>query len=335
MKRIIIDLEGSDNGPEVLFSGAKKAAEKFPQLSFSLVTKDYAKFEALLSAEKEASDSQTAPGANTITLLPADDYIRCDEPAMSIFKGRDSSSMAVALDALKNDDSASGLLCAGNTGALMVGSIFRLGLLPGLKAPALSTMLPNIKGGMTTLVDCGANVNIEAFNIRNFAVLGTEFSQKMFGLEKPRVALLNVGREPGKGTPLYLAAYDLLMQASEEGKIRFIGNAEGYDIITGYADVVVCDGFAGNIVLKLTEAVGKTALSIVEQKHSEYKALNESGRNDFDTPFQETEEKLKDLFVFNERGGATFLGTKKPVIKMHGCATEETVVSCVEQLLRL
>ena len=323
MKKIIIDLEGSDNGPEVLFSGARKAAEKFPQLSFSLVTTETEKFEELLSSDESGNNS------GNIAIIPASDIIRCDEPAMSIFKGRDSSSMAVALDALKKDEDATGLLCAGNTGALMVGSIFRLGLTEGLKAPALSTMLPNIKGGMTTLVDCGANVNIEAFNIRDFAVLGTDFVRKMFGIEKPTVALLNVGREAGKGTPLYIEAYGLLEQISNEGKINFIGNAEGYDVITGYADVIVCDGFAGNIVLKLTEAVGKTSLSVVEEKRA---ALSETPEA---SALSEISEKLKDLFVFNERGGATFLGTKKPVIKMHGCATEETVISCVEQLMKL
>lgn len=317
MKKIIIDLEGSDHGPEVLFSGARKAAEKYPQLSFSLVT---------TNAEKFKNEINTLP---SIELIPAQDFIRCDEPAMSIFKGRDSSSMAVALDALKNDVDATGLLSAGNTGALMVGSIFRLGLNEGLKAPALSTMLPNIKGGMTTLVDCGANVNIEAFNIRDFAVLGTDFVRKMFGIEKPAVALLNVGREAGKGTPLYIESYGLLKQAGEEGLINFIGNAEGYDIVTGYADVIVCDGFAGNIVLKLTEAVGKAALSLVEEKKA---SLSDTAEI---SALSEISEKLKDLFVFNERGGATFLGTKKPVIKMHGCATEETVVSCVEQLMKL
>ena len=313
MKKIIIDLEGADNGAGELFRGVLLAAKKYPDLHFVLSCTDPD------SMKKELSEKNAALTETQITFLPADDMIRNDEPAMSIFKGRDSSSMAVALDVLKNDEDAAGLLCAGNTGALMVGSIFRLGLVDGYRQPALSTMLPNTKGGMTTLVDCGANVNIEAGDLKKFAVLGSEFVSRMFQIEKPAVALLNVGREEGKGNPLYVEAYGLLKELGEQGIINFIGNAEGYDIITGYADVIVCDGYAGNVVLKLTESVGKCALSLVEAKQGN----------------EEIAEKLKELFVFNERGGATFLGTKKPVIKMHGCAGAETVVSCVEQLLRL
>jgi len=174
-------------------------------------------------------------------------------------------------------------------------------------------------------VDCGANVNIEAANLKDFATLGSAFSSKMFSIDAPKVALLNVGKEKGKGNPLAVESYGLLEELSGEGKINFIGNAEGYDIISGYADVIVCDGFAGNIVLKLTEAVGKTALSIVS-------AANEKESS---KALEDILAKLTELFVLNERGGATFLGTVKPVIKMHGCATEETVVACVDQMLRI
>ena len=309
MKKIIIDLLGADNGPEELLRGAVKAAEKNSSLGFVLVG-DEPSARAFL--EREGGN------APSFEFIQATDYITNHEPAMAIFKGRDDCSTAKALDVLKSAEEAIGLLGAGNTGAMLVGSIFRLGLNAGLKSPALSTMLPNLKGSMTTLVDCGANVNIDAVNLVDFAKLGSEFVKRMFDIEAPRVALLNVGREEGKGSPLYAEAYGLLKTAGENGEINFIGNAEGYDIITGYADVVVCDGFAGNIVLKLTEAVGKTALSIVEEKVD-----------------KETSDKLKDLFVFNERGGATFLGTKKPVIKMHGCANADTVVACTEQLLKV
>ncbi len=317
MKKIIIDLYGADNGPEELLRGAVKAASFNPDLGFVLVG-DEAASRAFL--EKEGVN------APSFTFIHATDYITNHEPAMAIFKGRDECSTAKALDALKSDGDAIGLLGAGNTGALMVGSIFRLGLTAGLKSPALSTLLPNVKGGMTTLVDCGANINIDAVNLVDFARLGSDFAKKMFDLEAPTVALLNVGREEGKGSPLYAEGYKLLKEAGERGEINFIGNAEGYDIIAAYADVVVCDGFAGNIVLKLTEAVGKTALALVENKLAE---SNDSA------VLTEISDKLKDLFVFNERGGATFLGTKKPVIKMHGCATADTVVSCVEQMLRV
>ncbi len=311
MKKIVIDLEGSDLGATVLARGAVKAAALYPDLKFTLVATD----PSILGDN----------AADNFEIVKADEFIGPDEPAMSIFKGRDNSSMALALKKCKEDDECIGVLSAGNTGALMVGSIFRLGLIPGLKSPALATLLPNTKGGMTALVDCGANVNIEAANLKDFATLGSAFSSKMFSIDAPKVALLNVGKEKGKGNPLAVESYGLLEELSGEGKINFIGNAEGYDIISGYADVIVCDGFAGNIVLKLTEAVGKTALSIVS-------AANEKESS---KALEDILAKLTELFVLNERGGATFLGTVKPVIKMHGCATEETVVACVDQMLRI
>lgn len=343
MRKIVIDLEGSDNGSEVLFDGVLKAAEQFPELQFILASADPEMLE-----RKRTEYSVPIP-ADRFEVLKAEDVIRTDEPAMSIFKGRDNSSMAMALDTLKENETAIGLLSAGNTGALMVGSIFRLGLNEGLKTPALSTCLPNTKGRMTVLVDCGANINLEAKNLKDFALLGSDFATRMFKINKPTVALLNVGREEGKGSPLYVEAYTLLNELGANGEINFIGNAEGYDVISGYADVIVCDGFAGNIILKLTEAVGKCALSLVEQKLSEQirtsatantiptdaaNPLFDSGKPALEANLTEIANKLKELFVFNERGGATFLGTKKPVIKMHGCATSETVVSCVEQLIR-
>lgn len=331
MKKIIIDLEGSDNGAEELLKGALKASEEFPELAFVLSVTEPERFSDLLSGINSSENKGAVP--KNIEILTASDIIRTDEPAMCIFKGRDSSSMAMAMDVLKKDEESLGLLSAGNTGALMVGSIFRLGMKEGLKQPALSTMLPNVSGGMTTLVDCGANVNIEAAELKSFARLGSDFVSRMFDIEKPKVALLNVGREEGKGSPLYAEAYPLLKELGDSGEINFIGNAEGYDIITGYADVIVCDGFAGNVVLKVTEAVGKCALSIVESAHA--KSKESPAENSPEHSFTEIEDKLKELFVFNERGGATFLGTKKPVIKMHGCATADTVVSCADQLLRI
>lgn len=325
MKKIIIDLQGGDNGPDILLNGVFRSALSHPDLQFVLFCTDAD------SVSKKVSDYTGANAgveSGRFTVVQADDEIKQEEPAQCIFKGRDSSSMAMSLDCLKKDADTVGLLCAGNTGALMLGSIFRLGLQPGYKTPALSTLLPNLKGGMTTMVDCGANIDIDARNLKDFALLGSDFARRMFKNPSPTVALLNVGREEGKGSPLYKEAYGLLKQMGEAGEIHFIGNAEGSDIVTGYADVVVCDGFSGNVVLKLFESVGKAALSVVENSA---KKTGETGSESN----KESLGKLRELFVLNERGGATFLGCIKPVIKMHGCANEETVEACVDQLLSI
>ena len=304
---------GADFGAETLLKGCIAASKVFTDVSFVLVGDE--------KTIKETLQKEGADFAPSFELLYSEDVIKVNEPAMSAFKGRDSSSMVMALTRLKEDPDCVGLLSAGNTGALMVGSIFRLGMKEGYKTPALASMLPNTKGGRTVLVDCGANVNPEPKELLNFAVLGSDFYKKVFQSENPTVALLNVGKEEGKGTPLIAETYGLLKEASEAGKINFIGNAEGYDIVTGYADVVVCEGFSGNIVLKVTEAVGKTAIGVVKMLGEDSDAT------------KKILEKLTDLFVLNERGGATFLGCIKPVIKMHGCANDETVTACVDQLI--
>lgn len=314
MKKIVIDLMGADDGMLPILQGAIRSLDAFPEIQI-VVTGNETDIRKELPEDADLS---------RIEIIHAEDVITNDEPATCIFNGKDNSSMVRAIEALKKDNDCIGLLSAGNTGALLVGSTFRLGLTAGLKTPALSSSLQCINGKMVCLVDCGANVNCTAKDMANFALLGNAFARSMYQLEEPRVALLSVGREKGKGNPLALEAYSLM----EELPINFIGNAEGYDLINGYADVVVADGFAGNIMLKCVEGAGKAAMQIVREQQ---KAASSEDAAMYDSIL----EKLNDVFELNTRGGATFLGTKKPVVKMHGCATEETVVACVGQLLNL
>lgn len=311
MKKIIIDLLGADGGMEPLLQGAVDTLIAYPELH-------------LVLAGPEALIDIPSSLLSRIEILNTEDYIRNDEPATVIFNGRDDSSIALSLARLKSDADCIGYISAGNTGAILVGASFRLGLTKGLKTPALSSSLRCENGQRVCLVDCGANVNCTAKDLAQFALLGNAFAKSMYGLEQPRVALLSVGREPGKGNPLTLEAYKLI----EQLPINFIGNAEGYDLIRGYADVIVADGYAGNLMLKCVEAAGQTAMQIVKNQMSaaapENKAIYESILGG-----------LRPIFDINTKGGATFLGTKKPIIKMHGCAVAETVVSCVEQLLTL
>ena len=306
MKKIIIDLLGADGGVEPLLQGAIDTLNAYPELHLVLAGPEPVIPSSLMSR---------------VEVLNTDDYIRNDEPATAIFNGRDESSIALSLAKLKSDDDCIGYISAGNTGAILVGATFRLGLTAGLKTPALSSSLRCNNGQRVCLVDCGANVNCTAKDLAQFALLGNAFAKSMYGLEQPRIALLSVGREPGKGNPLTVEAYKLI----EQLPLNFVGNAEGYDLINGYADVIVADGYAGNLMLKCVEAAGQTAMQIVKNQMSE--ASSES---------QEIYEallgELSPIFDLNSKGGATFLGTKKPIIKMHGCAVAETVLSCVEQL---
>lgn len=308
MRRIVIDLNGADCGCAPILCGVKAALRRLPELRVVLVG-DEAEIRAQLSQE----ESERAEIIHTTQMLT-----NCDAPT-AVLSGE--SSMALALTALKTREDCAALISAGNTGALMVGSIFRLGLLGKLKQPALSSAIPLRDGKLVCIVDCGATLDCRPKDLARFALMGDAFMRCAAGLEAPRVGLLSVGREAGKGTPLVTQTYALL----ESLPIRFIGNVEGSDLTADVADVVVTDGFSGNLLLKNTEAAGKLAADMIPALAEAFGIADAAGLR----------QRLAWQFDFNSRGGATFLGTKKIVIKMHGCANENTVTACIEQAQRL
>lgn len=310
MKKIAIDIYGADAGHEVILRGAVSALEQDPELHLILLGKSEDILPQMASVAQER-----------YTLLDARDVIGAEEAPSCVFRGREQSSLVMALRYLKETEDCLALLSPGSTGALLVGSIVHLGLLPGLKQPALCSALPCSGREFLCLVDCGANLDTRAKDMARFALMGDAFMKCLCSMEQPRVALMNVGTEPTKGDSKTLEVYNLL----KELPLRFIGNIEGSDMVSDVADVIVCDGFVGNVLLKNTEAVGKAALALVaeQMKLAPSEALTALHR------------ELTYRYDFNNRGGATFLGTKKIVIKMHGCATEQTVTACVDQALRL
>ena len=312
MKRIVVDISGADAGPEVIITGVSEALKQ--GISFFPVLVGQASLIRQLLEEAQIAPEQ-------YEILDTDRFITNNDPPTCIFGGMDDSSMAMAYDRLKNDDRCDAMLSAGNTGALLVGSIFRLGLLQGLKFPALASALPARDGKLVCLVDCGANVECSSADLVRFARMGNVFSKAYCGIENPRVGLMNVGREAQKGNALTREAYEKL----QDLPMNFIGNLEGGDLLTGYADVVVTDGFSGNLLLKNAEAVGKAALAIAEQVAAD--AAPEL--------LATLRRRLTEAFDFNAQGAATFLGTKKTVVKMHGCASVNTVVTSIMQILRL
>lgn len=310
MNKIIVDIYGADAGVEVVVRGVAKAINKcgiFPVMvgEQSLIDK--------IMAENNISN-------NCYEVIDTDDYITNNEPATCVFGGRDNSSIVLAYERLKKDDECVAMLSAGNTGALLVGSICRLGLLPSIKFPSLCSALPCADDNLICLVDCGAVIDCTANDLVRFAKMGNVFSKCYCGVENPRVGLMSVGREDAKGSALTLEAFKKI----KELDINFIGNLEGSDMVSGYADVIVTDGFSGNILLKNTEAVGNKAMQIVESVCKDNPELA-----------TEIRKELSKSFDFNSRGAATFLGTKKTVVKMHGCANEDTTVASIEQILRL
>ncbi len=310
VQKIVIDVYGADAGPNPIVDGVAMAVEEgldfFPVLvgSAELIHK---RFESFGIAE------------GRYEVIDTSDFIGADEKSTVIFGGRNESSMAMAYGYLKENEDCIAMMSPGNTGALVIGAICRLGMVQNIKVPALASALPCSGENMLCLVDCGANVVCTSDELVMLARMGNVFCKCMCGVENPRVGLMSVGREKGKGTPITQEAYSKL----EGLDLNFVGNLEGSDMVSDYADVVVADGFSGNLLLKCTEAAGKAALSAVEKL-----GLEES-----------TMEKIRNAvlekFEFNSRGAATLLGTKKTVVKMHGCANADTVVSTVKQVLSL
>lgn len=314
MYKIVVDIYGADAGIEPIVKGVAKAID----LGIDIFPVMVGKGEDILSIFDESAIPR-----DKYEIIDTDKFITNNDPPTCIFGANDDCSMAMAYARLKSDPQCVAMLSAGNTGALLVGSICRLGLLPGLKFPALVSALPcNMAGSdLVCLVDCGANVDCTANDLARFAKMGNVFAKSYCGIQSPRVGLMNVGREKGKGNTLVREAFE---KCSELG-INFVGNLEGSDLVSGYADVIVTDGFSGNIILKNAEAVGKAAMAIVERLSAEENA----------ELCKKITDALFETFDFNSRGGATFLGPKKTVVKMHGCANTDTTVASIEQIIRL
>ena len=313
MKKIIIDVCGSDFGPETILRGVKASLDLLSDYRLVLVGDE--------NIIRETIGCKTI-AQNEIEILHSEDVITNHDAPTAVFKGREKASMVMALDRLKSDADCVGMLSAGNTGALMVGSIFRLGLAKGMRQPALASDLPGFTDRHVILVDCGAGIDSKPDDLVGFALMGCAGFRAMYGAAEPKVALLSVGREDGKGNTLTKETFALLKQQP----INFIGNIEGNDIFTGEADVVVCDGFVGNVVLKNAESVGLHAMRMLDVP-------------DASPETREVLEKIKRqlfaTFAYNDQGGAIFLGTKKAIVKMHGCATESTVRACIGQMIRM
>lgn len=310
MFKIVVDTLGADHDPSVIAVGAAHAIAATPDL-FVVLVGPAAQLQQVLNSE----------GADPARyeIIDTCSYIRNSDPPTCIFGGCDDSSMAMAYGRLKQDASSSAMLSAGNTGALLVGSICRLGLLPGLKFPALASALPCSGEKLLCLVDCGSNVECTPDDLALFAKMGHVFSKSYCGIDSPRVALMSVGREAQKGTQLTRQAFEKISALG----LNFVGNAEGSDLVSGYADVIVTDGFSGNLLLKCAEAVGKAAAKIAESYGAELPVVNQ------------IRQALLDTFDFNSQGAATFLGPRKTVVKMHGNANSDTVAASIAQILRL
>ncbi len=299
---IALDCMGGDFGIAVVVPAALKALAKYPELSVILVG-DEAAINAELQKQKEATGTR-------LSIQHASQVVGSDEPASQALRGKKDSSMRVAINLVK-DGGAQACVSAGNTGALMATARFVLKTLPGIDRPAICTVLPNIKGGHTHVLDLGANVDSSAASLLEFAVMGSALCNAVDDNPQPSVGLLNIGEEEIKGNERVKEAARLLAAS----KLNYIGYVEGDGIYMGDADVVVCDGFVGNVMLKTTEGVAKMISHYMKQEFKRNFLTLLTGV--LALPVLKAFRKRIDPREYN---GASLLGLQGIVIKSHGSA---------------
>ena len=316
--KIILDAMGGDNAPQAHVLGAVAAAKDFGA-NITLVGKG----EEILKVLGEAGIHDLPAG---IEISNADDVVDMhDDPATVIHK-RKNSSMVLGLKML-SDGQGDAFISAGSTGALLTGATLIVKRVKGIRRAAMGPAMPNKAGGKTVIVDCGANAECTPEFLLQFGLVGSHHAKKTYGIENPRVGLLNIGTEDSKGTPLQKKAYELLQQAAEQGLINFIGNIEGRDVLQGGVDVVVCDGFSGNVLLKSIEGTAMFMGSLLKHKIFKRNFLSKIGYL-FCKPGVDEVMKMMD---YREIGGTEFLGIRKPVIKAHGSSDALAFRNAVRQ----
>ncbi|MBE6960274.1 MAG: phosphate acyltransferase PlsX [Ruminococcaceae bacterium] len=316
--KIILDAMGGDHAPQAPVMGAVEAVKKYGS-QITLVGRG----EEILGVLRENGIADLPKG---LEIANADDVVDMhDDPAAVIHK-RKNSSMVVGLKMLA-DDQGDAFISAGSTGALLTGATLLVKRVKGLRRAAMGPAMPNKAGGKTIIVDCGANAECTPEFLLQFGLVGSLHAKKSLGIENPRVGLLNIGTEDSKGTPLQKEAYGLLQAASEQGIINFIGNIEGRDVLLGEVDVVVCDGFSGNVLLKSIEGTAYFMGSLM--KHKIFK------RNIFSMIgylfCKSGVDEVMKMMDYREIGGTQFLGIKKPVIKAHGSSDSLAFRNAVRQ----
>ena len=311
--RIAVDAMGGDFAPAEIVKGCVKACDR-TDAEIVLVGREEA-----IRAEFEKLEF--APEGSNISILDAREVIRSDESPVRAVRHKRDSSMVKCINMVR-DGQADAMLSAGNTGALMSAALLYLGRIEGIERPAIVSAYPLLgrKGRFALLVDAGANAECKPSNLLGFAYMGSIYMSSAFGVENPKVGLINIGTERNKGTALLKDSFMLL----ENSAVNFIGNIEARDIPKTQADVLVCDGYTGNIVLKLTEGVAWNILKLIKEKMTENLSAKFAA-----LPFAAKLKSLKKDFDYSTYGGAPILGVKGLVFKMHGSSSSKAACNAV------
>lgn len=314
MIKIAVDAFGGDLSPDANIDGALEALEKISDIQIYFVG-DQNIIESKL--QNKTYDK------SRIKIVHAPDVIDCHDIPTEAIRNKKESSLYKSIELLKSDEGVNALVSLGSTGAILAGAVLKLGRIRGIKRPAFCPVLPALSGGIVGICDSGANVDCDSEQLFQFAIMSNLYMQKAYGLEHPRVALLNVGVEEEKGDILHKEVYQKLKAVEN---LNFVGNMESRDLLSGKYDLIVCDGFSGNVLLKSTEG---TSLELL-------KLLKGTFLKNFKTKLgalmlKKEITSLKNLMDYNNYGGAVLLGVNKTVVKGHGSSKAKSVVHCMEQ----
>lgn len=316
--KIIVDAMGGDNAPQATVRGALEAVKEYG-VEVILVGRG----EDILSVIHEDGVAELPAG---VEISHAGEVVEmCDNPATA-FKEKKDSSLTVGLNLLKNGD-GDAFVSAGSTGALLSGATLLTKRIKGIRRAALAPVIPTGAGG-AVLVDCGATAECTPEFLLQFAFMGSYYAEHVLGRPEPKVALLNIGAEPSKGTDLQREAYALLRRAGDEGRINFVGNVEAREAVEGAVDVIVSDGYSGNIFLKTMEG---TALFLGREIK---KMFMKNLKTKIAALLMRDEIKaFKKLMDAGEVGGTALIGISKPVIKAHGSSDAYAVKNAIRQAM--
>ncbi|MEE8031122.1 phosphate acyltransferase PlsX [Clostridioides difficile] len=309
--KIVIDGMGGDNAPKSNVEGAVNAIKEY-QVDL-IITGD----KDLL--EKEFSNYEF--DRNKLEIVHTTEIIENEDKPVKAIRSKKDSSMVVALNLVK-EGKADAIISAGNTGALLAGGLFVVGRIKGIDRPCLCSAIPNVKRGMTLIADCGANADCKPKNLVEFAAMSNIYSRKVLGLENPKVALENVGLEEGKGNDLVKRSYEEIKKLD----LNFIGNVEAREVINAYTDIIICDGFTGNILLKSAEGVALSVMSLIKET---FMASTKSKIGAL--LIKDDLRKLKSFIDYSEYGGAPLLGLNGGVIKAHGSSDAKAIKNAINQ----
>ncbi len=314
MIKIVVDALGGDRSPDANIEGSILALNKIPDVEIIIVGDENVINEKLKAFEFDKS---------RITVEHAPDEISCNDKPTDAIRNKKNSSLYRCIEIVKSSDEINALVSTGSSGAILAGAVLKIGRIRGVKRPAFCPIMPTMNRKIVGICDSGANVDCDSLQLKQFAQMGNLYLKVAYGVENPRIGLLNVGVEEEKGDILRKEVYSLL---KEDKNLNFIGNMEAREALKGDFDLIVCDGFSGNVLIKSTEGACLEMLKLLK------KTLTSGLKNKIGALMLKKDiMELKDYMDYNNYGGAVLLGCAKTIVKGHGSSKGITVFHCIEQ----